>query len=59
MRILDLFEPKLPPINLLCLTPAYWFYRVNEQRQNTSSDVEKYVVPEDFIQRYEKIRRER
>ena len=26
-EILDLFEPKMPPINLWCITPASWFYR--------------------------------
>lgn len=25
--ILNLFEPKLPPINLNVISPAYWFYR--------------------------------
>ena len=27
MNLINLFEPKLPPINLLCLPPASWFYR--------------------------------
>lgn len=26
-NIIDLFEPKYPPINLRCLPPAYFFYR--------------------------------
>lgn len=30
--ILELLEPKMPPINLWCLTPASWFYYNKESK---------------------------
>lgn len=47
MNIIDLFEPKLPPINLYCLPPAAYFYR---QRRVSRAAIRRSVASSTAIE---------
>lgn len=55
-EIVELLEPKMPPINLWCLVPASWFYHNIESKP---IEIRPIIIREDKTSQLKQMLRDR